>query len=41
MAAESTVIRFLDSQKGIATFEEIGFTDKNYDILKEHISKTT
>ena len=41
MVAESTVIRFLDSQKWIATFEEIGFTDKNYDILKKYISKTT
>ena len=41
MASESTVIRFLDSEKWIATFEEIWFTDKNYDILKENISKTT
>lgn len=41
MIAESTVIRFLDSQKWIATFEEIWFTDKNYDTLKKHISKTT
>ena len=41
MSSESTVIRFLDSQKWIATFEEIGFTDKNYDILKKHISKNT
>ena len=41
MAAESTVIRFLDSEKWISTFEEIWFTDKNYEILKKHISKTT
>ncbi len=41
MLSESTVIRFLDSQKWIATFEEIGFTDRNYDILKKHISKNT
>ena len=41
MASESTVIRFLDSEKGISTFEEIWFTDKNYDILNKHISKTT
>ena len=41
MSSESTVIRFLDSEKWIATFEEIGFSDKNYEILKNHISKTT
>jgi len=41
MIAESTVIRFLDSQKWISTFEEIGFTDRNYDILKKYISRTT
>ena len=41
MSSESTVIRFLDSQKWIATFEEIWFTDENYDILKRHISKNT
>ena len=41
MSSESTVIRFLDSEKWISTFEEIWFTDKNYDILKKHISKTT
>ena len=40
MVAESTVIRFLDSQKWIATFEEIWFTDKNNNILKKHIAKT-
>ncbi len=38
---ESTVIRFLDSEKGIATFEQIGFTDKNYEILKKYIHKST
>ena len=41
MSSESTVIRFLDSEKWISTFEEIWFTNKNYDILKKHISKTT
>lgn len=41
MLSESTVIRFLDSEKWVSTFEEIGFTDRNYDILKKHISKTT
>ena len=41
MISESTVIRFLDSEKWIATFEEIWFSDKNYKILKKHISKTT
>ena len=41
MSSESTVIRFLDSEKGISTFEEIWFTDRNYDILNKHISKTT
>ncbi len=41
MTSESTVIRFLDSEKWVATFEEIWFTDNNYDILKKHISKTT
>ena len=41
IVSESTVIRFLDSEKWISTFEEIGFSDKNYDILKKYISKTT
>ena len=41
MSTESTVIRFLDSERWISTFEEIWFTDKNYEILKKHISKTT
>ena len=41
MSSESTVIRFLDSEKWIATFEEIWFTDKNYEILRKYISKTT
>lgn len=41
MFSESTVIRFLDSEKWIATFEEIWFTDKNYEILKKYISKNT
>ena len=41
MSSESTVIRFLDSEKWISTFEEIWFTDKNYDLLKKYISKNT
>jgi len=41
MSSESTVIRFLDSEKGISTFEEIWFADKDYDLLKKYISKTT
>ena len=41
MSSESTVIRFLDSEKWISTFEEIWFTDQNYDILKKYISKNT
>lgn len=41
METESTVIRFLDSQKGVSTFQEIGFSDRNYEIIKRYISKTT
>lgn len=41
MSSESTVIRFLDSEKWISTFEEIWFADKDYDLLKKYISKTT
>ena len=41
LSSESTVIRFLDSEKWVATFEEIWFTDKNYEILKKYISKNT
>ena len=41
MSSESTVIRFLDSEKWISTFEEIWFTDESYEILKKHISKNT
>ncbi|MEI6426411.1 MAG: GspE/PulE family protein [Candidatus Absconditabacteria bacterium] len=36
---ESTVIRFLDGSKGISTFEEIGFTGRNYEVLKRNIEK--
>ena len=38
---ESTVIRFLDSNKWISTFEWIGFSWKNYEILKRWIEKNT
>lgn len=41
LVTESTVIRFLDSEKWISSFEEIWFTDDNYKILKKYISKTT
>lgn len=41
MATESTVIRFLDSEKWISTFEEIGFADSNYELLKKYITKNT
>lgn len=38
---ESTVIRFLDSNTGLKTFEELGFEGKNYDILQKHLEKNT
>jgi len=38
---ESTVIRFLDSDKGVSTFEQIGFTDRNYELIKKYMHKTT
>jgi type II secretory ATPase GspE/PulE/Tfp pilus assembly ATPase PilB-like protein len=41
METESTVIRFLDSDKGVSTFQDIGFTDAQYTLLKKYISKTT
>lgn len=41
MSSESTVIRFLDSEKWISTFDEIWFTQQNYELLKKYISKTT
>ena len=41
MSTESTVIRFLDSEKWISTFEEIWFSNRNYELLKKYISKTT
>jgi general secretion pathway protein E len=41
LESESTVIRFLDSTKGVSTFAEIGFADKQYEILKTYLSKTT
>jgi len=39
--SESTVIRFLDAEKGISTFQEIWFSDRNYEILKKYIYKNT
>lgn len=41
MSTESTVIRFLDSEKWISTFGEIWFSNRNYELLKKYISKTT
>jgi type II secretory ATPase GspE/PulE/Tfp pilus assembly ATPase PilB-like protein len=41
LETESTVIRFLDSTKGVSTFQEIGFMDREYDILKKYLTKTT
>ncbi|MDD2537426.1 MAG: GspE/PulE family protein [Candidatus Absconditabacteria bacterium] len=41
MHMESTVIRFLDRAKGVSSFQEIGFSDRAYDILKRYIEKTT
>ena len=41
MNTESTVIRFLDSEKWISTFEEIWFADNNYQLLRKYISKNT
>lgn len=41
LVTESTVIRFLDSEKWISTFEEIWFNNKSYDLLKKYISRTT
>jgi type II secretory ATPase GspE/PulE/Tfp pilus assembly ATPase PilB-like protein len=38
---ESTVIRFLDSETGIRTFEELGFVGKHYDVLKKYLEKNT
>lgn len=38
---ESTVIRFLDPNKWISTFEWIGFSGRNYEILKRWIEKNT
>ncbi len=39
--SESTVIRFLDPTKGISTFENIGFTERTYEILKRNLEKNT
>lgn len=38
---ESTVIRFLDSTRQISTFQDIGFSDANYEILKQYLTKTS
>lgn len=37
--SESTVIRFLDPGKGFASFEDIWFRGKTYDILKKNLEK--
>ena len=41
MENESTVIRFLDSTRGVSSFSEIGFTDRQYEILKKYLGKKT
>ena len=38
---ESTVIRFLDATRWISTFEWIGFSGRNYEILKRWVEKNT
>lgn len=38
---ESTVIRFLDWTRMIETFDQIGFSWRNYEILKRNIEKNT
>lgn len=38
---ESTVIRFLDSSRKISSFQEIGFLDSSYTLLKSYLTKTT
>ncbi|HCB52082.1 TPA: hypothetical protein DEP21_06000 [Patescibacteria group bacterium] len=39
IGSESTVIRYLDSTKGFATFDDIGFRGKTYEILKKNLEK--
>lgn len=39
--SESTVLRFLDSTRGISTFEQIGFTERTHEILKRNLEKNT
>lgn len=39
--SESTVLRFLDPNKSISTFEKIGFTERTYAILKRNLEKNT
>ena len=41
LETESTVIRFLDSTRGVSTFKDIGFSDREYEILKKYLTKTT
>ncbi|MBO4203892.1 Flp pilus assembly complex ATPase component TadA [bacterium] len=41
LLSESTVIRFLDSSRKISTFQDIGFLDREYNILKPYLAKTT
>jgi type IV pilus assembly protein PilB len=41
MFSESTAVRFLDPVKWLISFEEIGFREKNYNILKKNLNKNT
>ena len=38
---ESTVIRYLDSSKGVKSFEEMGFSTQQFELLKKHMEKNT
>lgn len=38
---ESTVIRFLDSEWGIKTFDQLWFVGKHHDMLKKYLEKNT
>lgn len=41
LGMESTVIRFLDSTRQVSTFQDIWFSDENYEKLKPYLAKTT
>jgi type II secretory ATPase GspE/PulE/Tfp pilus assembly ATPase PilB-like protein len=35
------VLRFLDPSRGITTFNELGFTERTYEMLKKNLEKNT